>query len=83
MTTQADPPSEAQQLADARIAIAQGLVRIKEGEDQINALREEVDKLRSALKNVRRIANRGDVNIQPLLASIADVAGAALEKKAK
>ncbi len=79
MTTQADPPSETQQLADARTAIGQSMVRIKELEDWQTKYRSENDKLRAALRSVRRIARHGDVNTQPLLPPILAVIRVALE----
>jgi len=81
--TQADPPSETQQLADARIAIAQGMVVIKELEDWLTQYRTENDKARKALGDIRRVALRYDGGTQLLLRPILDIANEALRKRIK
>lgn len=79
MTQQARPDWNAEM--DRQIKATESAQRlVKDHERTIQRQREEIDKLRGALKAVQRVARQGDVNIQVLLMPILDLATAALEK---
>lgn len=48
--------------------------------DALAAAQARAERAEGALEDVRRIASHGDVNVQPLLVPILDIARAALER---
>ncbi len=79
MTTQARPDWNAEMERQIK-ATESAMALAKDYQNTADKHRETIEKLRDVLRDIRRLANQGDVNIQPLLGPIADMAGVALEK---